>query len=92
MSPPHLLQIVPSLDGSSLSRTTLDAAQAAIAAAGEIGTISKLTRVMMLAPVVIALGAIAARRAKNVSGEASTAKAPLPTVAAAQPAAATPAG
>jgi glycosyltransferase involved in cell wall biosynthesis len=34
VSPPHLLQIVPSLDGGSLSRTTLDAAQAAIAAGG----------------------------------------------------------
>ncbi len=34
MSPPHLLQIVPSLDGGSLSRTTLDAAQAAVAAGG----------------------------------------------------------
>lgn len=34
MSPPHLLQIVPSLAGGSLARTTLDAAQAAIAAGG----------------------------------------------------------
>jgi glycosyltransferase involved in cell wall biosynthesis len=34
VSPPHLLQIVPSLDGGSLSRTALDAAQAAIAAGG----------------------------------------------------------
>ena len=34
MSPPHLLQIVPSLDGGSLSRAALDAAQAAIAAGG----------------------------------------------------------
>jgi glycosyltransferase involved in cell wall biosynthesis len=32
--PPHLLQIVPSLDGGSLTRATLDAAQAAIAAGG----------------------------------------------------------
>jgi hypothetical protein len=31
---PHLLQIVPSLDGGSLARATLDAAQAAIAAGG----------------------------------------------------------
>lgn len=45
------------------------------AAAGEIATISKLTRVMMLAPVVITLGAVAARRAKG--GEVQ-AKAPLP--------------
>jgi glycosyltransferase involved in cell wall biosynthesis len=34
VSPPHLLQIVPSLDGGSLSRATLDTAQAAIAAGG----------------------------------------------------------
>jgi glycosyltransferase involved in cell wall biosynthesis len=34
VSPPHLLQIVPSLGGGSLARTTLDAAQAAIAAGG----------------------------------------------------------
>jgi glycosyltransferase involved in cell wall biosynthesis len=34
VSPPHLLQIVPSLAGGSLARTTLDAAQAAIAAGG----------------------------------------------------------
>jgi glycosyltransferase involved in cell wall biosynthesis len=32
--PPHLLQIVPSLDGGNLARSTLDAAQAAIAAGG----------------------------------------------------------
>jgi glycosyltransferase involved in cell wall biosynthesis len=34
VSPPHLLQIVPSLDGGSLSRATLDSAQAAVAAGG----------------------------------------------------------
>jgi glycosyltransferase involved in cell wall biosynthesis len=34
VSPPHLLQIVPSLDGDGLARATLDAAQAAIAAGG----------------------------------------------------------
>jgi len=34
VSPPHLLQIVPSLDGDSLARATIDAAQAAIAAGG----------------------------------------------------------
>jgi glycosyltransferase involved in cell wall biosynthesis len=34
VTPPHLLQIVPSLDGGSLARATLDAAQAAIAAGG----------------------------------------------------------
>jgi len=34
VTPPHLLQIVPSLDGDSLARATIDAAQAAIAAGG----------------------------------------------------------
>jgi glycosyltransferase involved in cell wall biosynthesis len=34
VTPPHLLQIVPSLDEGSLARATLDAAQAAIAAGG----------------------------------------------------------
>lgn len=34
MAPPHLLQIVPALDGGSLARATLDAAHAAIAAGG----------------------------------------------------------
>lgn len=42
----------------------------------EIGTVSKLTRVMMLAPLVIGLGALAAR--KRSSDGANTAKAPLP--------------
>jgi len=34
VTPPHLLQIVPSLDSGSLARATIDAAQAAIAAGG----------------------------------------------------------
>jgi uncharacterized integral membrane protein (TIGR00698 family) len=41
---------------------------------GEFGTIAKLTRVMMLAPVVIALGLLAARR----GGGIASAKAPTP--------------
>jgi uncharacterized integral membrane protein (TIGR00698 family) len=44
--------------------------------AGEIGTVSKLTRVMMLAPMVMGLGALAARRSK--AGDGPKAKAPLP--------------
>lgn len=43
-------------------------------AAGEFGTVAKLARVMMLAPVVIALGLVAARRA---GGEAAG-RAPTP--------------
>jgi uncharacterized integral membrane protein (TIGR00698 family) len=45
-------------------------------AAGQIGTVSKLTRVMMLAPMVMALGAFAARRASSEAGP--RAKAPIP--------------
>ena len=43
-------------------------------AAGQFGTVAKLTRVMMLAPLVIGLGLIAARKARG--GEAKTRKAP----------------
>lgn len=37
--------------------------------AGQFGTVAKLTRVMMLAPLVIGLGLVAARRARGHSGE-----------------------
>ena len=43
-------------------------------AAGQFGTVAKLTRVMMLAPLVIGLGLIAARKARG--GEAKDRKAP----------------
>ncbi len=43
--------------------------------AGEAGTVAKLSRVMMLAPVVMALGLIAARRRGAGAGRA---KAPVP--------------
>ena len=43
--------------------------------AGEFGTVAKLSRVMMLAPMVIALGLLAARRH---GGEAGKARAPVP--------------
>lgn len=42
--------------------------------AGEFGTIAKLTRVSMLAPVVFALGILASRR----TGDRQTRKAPMP--------------
>ncbi|GLK83339.1 YeiH family protein [Ancylobacter defluvii] len=48
------------------------------AAAGEFGTIAKLSRVMLLAPVVLALGLIAARRTSWEGGEASGARPPMP--------------
>jgi uncharacterized integral membrane protein (TIGR00698 family) len=46
--------------------------------AGEFGTIAKLSRVMMLAPVVIALGLIAARRVSNSAGARAHARAEAP--------------
>ena len=46
--------------------------------AGEYGTISKLTRVMMLAPVVMTLGLLAARRLAPGARGDGTAKAPVP--------------
>jgi uncharacterized integral membrane protein (TIGR00698 family) len=46
--------------------------------AGEFATIAKLSRVMMLAPTVIALGLLAARRASQHGHAHSHAKPPLP--------------
>ncbi|MDF2231353.1 putative sulfate exporter family transporter [Albimonas sp. CAU 1670] len=43
-------------------------------AAGQAGTVAKLARVMMLAPLVLALGALAARRGDRAGG----ARAPMP--------------
>jgi uncharacterized integral membrane protein (TIGR00698 family) len=45
--------------------------------AGEFGTIAKLSRVMMLAPVVITLGLLATR-ARASGAESGSAKAPMP--------------
>lgn len=47
-------------------------------AAGEFGTISKLTRVMLLAPMVIALGMLVSWRAKRSGVEETRARPPLP--------------
>lgn len=46
--------------------------------AGDFGTIAKLSRVMMLAPVVLTLGLMAARSARRLGGQHSQAKAPMP--------------
>jgi uncharacterized integral membrane protein (TIGR00698 family) len=46
--------------------------------AGEYGTVAKLTRVMMLAPVVMTLGLLAARRLAPGAGSVGRAKAPVP--------------
>src|ERR1700749_4511112 len=45
--------------------------------AGEFGTIAKLSRVMLLAPTVIALGLIATRSSKRVGSEAGAARPPM---------------
>lgn len=46
--------------------------------AGEFGTVAKLARVMMLAPVVITLGLLATRRARAIGAESGSAKVPMP--------------
>ncbi|MCJ8143341.1 YeiH family protein [Ancylobacter sp. A5.8] len=47
-------------------------------AAGEFGTIAKLSRVMLLAPVVLVLGALASRRLRHGGKGAASAKPPVP--------------
>lgn len=46
--------------------------------AGEFGTVAKLTRVMMLAPVVLLLGLAAARRTRGAGGTGGRASVPVP--------------
>jgi uncharacterized integral membrane protein (TIGR00698 family) len=46
--------------------------------AGETATVAKLTRVMMLAPLVIGLGVIAARRSAHAANGAKRAAPPMP--------------
>src|SRR5581483_865652 len=46
--------------------------------AGEFGTVAKLARVMLLAPVVLTLGLVAARRAREGSEGQIGAQPPLP--------------
>ena len=46
--------------------------------AGEFGAIVKLSRVMLLAPLVLALGWLAARRARSAHTEGPHPKAPVP--------------
>ena len=47
-------------------------------AAGEFGTIAKLSRVMLLAPMVIALGLMAARHARKRGHDSGRARPPMP--------------
>jgi uncharacterized integral membrane protein (TIGR00698 family) len=46
--------------------------------AGEFGTVAKLSRVMLLAPMVISLGLIASRCSKQAGSEAGAARPPMP--------------
>ncbi|WP_407682108.1 YeiH family protein [Pseudodonghicola flavimaris] len=79
-----LLQMGPQSFGLWAGSSIHEVAQVVAAAyargqeAGEFGTIAKLTRVMMLAPVVLTLGALATRRLRRDGGEASRAAPPVP--------------
>ena len=80
---PALLHLTPKAYGLWTGASIHEIAQVVAAAfqdgkqAGQFGTIAKLSRVMLLAPVVLTLGYLAARRTKK-DGDASTARAPLP--------------
>jgi uncharacterized integral membrane protein (TIGR00698 family) len=80
---PALLHLGPRAYGLWTGASIHEIAQVVAAAfqqghqAGEFGTVAKLTRVMMLAPLVLGLGALAARRAK-ATGDTVSARPPLP--------------
>ena len=83
---PGLLHLDPHAFGLWTGASIHEIAQVVAAAfqdgqkAGEFGTIAKLSRVMLLAPMVIALGLIANHRAKNTDPAASgsSARPPMP--------------
>lgn len=82
---PGLLHLSPAAFGLWSGASIHEIAQVVAAAfqdgahSGEIGTVAKLTRVMMLAPVVIMLGIVAVRRAAHATGQsASPAAPPIP--------------
>jgi uncharacterized integral membrane protein (TIGR00698 family) len=83
---PGLLHLDPHAYGLWAGASIHEIAQVVAAAfqdgrkAGEVGTIAKLSRVMMLAPMVIALGLMAARRARRGGHAHTQAKAPMPCV------------
>jgi uncharacterized integral membrane protein (TIGR00698 family) len=78
---PGLLHLSPHAYGLWAGASIHEIAQVVAAAyqdgqqAGDFGTIAKLSRIMMLAPVVIALGLLASRK---MSGGAVAVKAPVP--------------
>jgi len=79
---PGLLHLSPAAFGLWSGASIHEIAQVVAAAfqdgdhAGEIGTVAKLTRVMMLAPVVITLGAVAMRRAAHAADPSASRVAP----------------
>ncbi|UZE52052.1 YeiH family protein [Rhodopseudomonas sp. P2A-2r] len=83
---PGLLQLDPHAFGLWSGASIHEIAQVVAAAfqdgqsAGESATVAKLTRVMLLAPMVIALGAMAARAARrsDAGPHGSTARPPMP--------------
>ncbi|HVZ53284.1 MAG TPA: YeiH family protein [Pseudolabrys sp.] len=81
---PGLLHLSPGAYGLWAGASIHEIAQVVAAAfqdgarSGELGTVSKLTRVMMLAPVVIALGLFAMRRASHGTGKSGNAAPPMP--------------
>ncbi|POR52671.1 putative integral membrane protein (TIGR00698 family) [Bosea psychrotolerans] len=81
---PGLLHLAPHAYGLWSGASIHEIAQVVAAAfqdgqqAGEFGTIAKLSRVMMLAPVVIALGYATARRARHAGHGVSQARPPMP--------------
>jgi uncharacterized integral membrane protein (TIGR00698 family) len=81
---PVLLHLDPHVYGLWAGASIHEVAQVVAAAfqngqtAGEFGTIAKLTRVMMLAPVVILLGWLAVRGRSSSANHGSAARAPMP--------------
>jgi uncharacterized integral membrane protein (TIGR00698 family) len=81
---PGLLHLTPHAYGLWAGASIHEIAQVVAAAfqggksAGDFGTIAKLTRVTMLAPMVIALGFLAARRQRGEDASASRQSVPMP--------------
>ncbi len=79
---PGLLHLSPAAFGLWSGASIHEIAQVVAAAfqdgarSGEIGTVAKLTRVMMLAPVVIILGIVAVRRATHATDPSASRAAP----------------
>lgn len=81
---PGILRLTPAAYGLWSGASIHEIAQVVAATfqhghvAGEIGTIAKLTRVGLLAPVVLILGVLANRRQSGANSPTRAAKAPIP--------------